>query len=274
MKKTLLFLALSIAFFSCNKKQNTANSDLQKLNLNGSIKSVLEETFMLSEDLQKGEKTMDNGFDNLKLFDKNGFILRKNLFTPEKTSAGTYIYEYDKNLLVKETKYTATENIDRVYVYSYNSDNQLDTQTAYTALGNVEYTDKFTYPSPTLSVQKSAGADGNLLYKWEYEYDANKNMIKKTWFAFGNIVFNTFIYNDKKQLIDQTEINEYGAITRWQYEYDAHGNATSESTTYPDGTQNICIFKYEYDKQNNWIVKQIFGNDIPLYRIERTIEYN
>ena len=273
MKKTALFIALSIAFFACDKKQNTTN-DLTKLNLHGAIKSVLEETYMLSADLQKGEKTMDNGFDNLKLFDKNGFIVRKNLFNPEGTSAGTYIYEYDNNhLLVKETKYTPTENIDKVYKYDY-LNKRLSMQTSYTALGSVEYTDNFTYPSPALSVQECADATGNPLYKWEYEYDTNKNMTKKTWFAFGNIVFNTFVYNDINQMTEQTEITEYGATTRWQYEYDKQGNVTSEICTYPDGTQNITVFKYEYDKQNNWIVKQIFGNDIPLYQVERTMEYD
>ena len=273
MKKTTFLIALSIAFFACDKKQNTTN-DLTKLNLHGAVKSVLEETFMLSEDLQKVAKTMDYGFDNLKTFDKDGFITQKLLFTPAGTSTGMYVYEYNNDyLLVRETKYTASNNIDRVFVYSYNKDNQLDTQTSYNALGMTEYVDKFSYPSPTLSVQESFDADGNLLYKWEYEYDANKNMTKKTWHAFGNVVFNTFIYNDKNQLTEQTEITEHGATTRWQYEYDENGNVISEICTYPDGVQIATTFKYEYDKQNNWIVKQIFGNDIPLYQVERTIEY-
>ena len=273
MKNTALTAALSLALFACST--NTADNDLRKLNLHGAVKSILEETYLLSEDGQKGAKTMDNGFDHRKLFDKKGFLVRKDLFNPEGTPAGTYIYEYNAgHLLTKETKYTPTDNIDKVYTYSYNAHHQLETQTTHTALGNVEYLDKFTHPSPTLSVQECADAAGNPLYKWEYEYDAHNNMTRKTWYAFGNIVFNTFVYNDKNQLTEQTELTDSGATTRWQYTYDAQGNATSEVCTYPDGEQNTNLFEYEYDKRNNWTVKQVSGNGVPLYRVERTIEYN
>ncbi|MDR0873969.1 MAG: RHS repeat protein [Prevotellaceae bacterium] len=265
MKKTLFVSALSLLLFSCG-----GNKESKEF----AIKSIKEENFDLTAEGQKGAKNNAVNFDNLQAFNEAGNITQKRLFNPDGSAAGTYIYEYNaKNLLIKETKYTPTENIDKVYTYSYNSDNQLETQTTHSALGNIQFADKFTYPSPTLTVQECSDAQGGIIDKYQYEYDQNHNLIKQTWFALGNAVVKTFIYNDKNLLTEQTENDSNGYTTKWQFEYDEQGNEVSQTVTYSDGTQNKTVSKYEYDKYNNWIIKQIYGNGTPLYQIERTIEY-
>ena len=111
------------------------------------------------------------------------------------------------------------------------------------------------------------------MYFFDYEYDKNRNLIKRSWNVHNNIVQMLFVYNDKNQLTTQTEINENDIETRWQYAYDEHGNVTQETTTFFDGSQIKKEMTYEYDAQGNWIVRLTFADGQPFFVTERTIEY-
>ena len=67
--------------------------------------------------------------------------------------------------------------------------------------------------------------------------------------AAGNLISkNTFKYNENGLLVEKIEIDSYGSIYK----------------------QN---FKYEFDKENNWIKKTIFINEKLSALHERKIEY-
>ena len=277
--KTVKIIASCLLFAvvcSCSSNKKKTDNDLIKRNLKGAVKSVKEEGFELilgDNELTKGNKTLYSDPDVVLLFNKDGFLTRKQVLNPDGSIMNTYIYEYDKkNQLVKETKYTATENIDRVFTYVY-KDGKLESQTINTALGSVEYVDKYSYPTEMSMKQESFDKSGNLMYFFDYEYDKNKNMTKKDWHVNNNIVQTLYVYDDKNQLMTQTEINENEIETKWEYAYDEYGNVIVEITTFFDGSQLRRDMMYEFDAQGNWIIKLTFENDNPLFVTERTIEY-
>jgi len=276
--KTIKIISTCLLFAvvcSCSNK-NITDNDLIKRNLKGTIKSITEESFELiteGDDLIKGNKTVNNDPDVVLLFNKDGFLTKKQVLNPDGSVMNTYVYEYDKeNQLVKHTKYTATENIDRVFTFVY-KDGKLESQTINTALGGVEYIDKYSYPTETTMKQESFEKSSNLMYFFDYEYDNNKNLTKKDWHVNNNIVQTLYVYDEKNQLMTQTEINESEIETKWEYAYDEYGNVIVEITTFFDGSQLTRDMMYEYDSQGNWTIKLTFENDSPLFVTERTIEY-
>ena len=270
---TCLFFAV---ICSCSTNKNITDNDLTKRNLKGSVKTVTELNFELiadGNDLIKGNKSINADPDVVLHFNKNGFLTKKQVLNFDGSVMNTYIYEYDKNnQLIKETKYTATENIDRVFTFTYQN-GKLKSQTIHTALGGVESVDKFSYPTATLMRQETFDKSENPMYFFDYEYDKNKNMTKKVWHVNNNIVQMLYVYNDKNQLVQQTEINENDIETKWQYTYDEHGNITQEITTFFDESQINKDMTYEYDAQGNWIIRLTFADGQPLFVTERSIEY-
>ncbi|MDL2262772.1 hypothetical protein LJC11_04650 [Bacteroidales bacterium OttesenSCG-928-I21] len=280
MKKISLLLLINIILFSCTSKLHYGggNNDLMKQNLTGTVKSTYERYYELTSNsgkLDKGNKTSAYGFDTYRLFNKDGFIIQKKTFNFDNSPVSTTVYEYeDENILLKETKYTATENIDKVYIYAYNEKTKLlESQTTYSAFGRVEYIDKYSYQNGLLTEVENFDGQNKSIYKWKYEYDKDGNKIKDTWHINNNITELFYTYDEESHIIKQKEINESKNVTTWEFAYDKNENKIKEVRTYSDGSQAIINIIYEYDKFDNWVVQKVFEEDMPVYVIERTIEY-
>jgi hypothetical protein len=279
-KIALLSIVCSLILVSCNNVATTTTSleddnSLKKMDLKGNVKTSKEASFELLPDGSKGGKTFEATPDSYSLFNEKGFITKKQVFGPDGNVSATYLYEYNEdNQLTKETRYSATENIDKVYTYAYGADSKsLETQTTYTALGNIESSDKFSVENGLITKQESFDALGNPVYYWSYEYDEKGNRNKATWHINNVCIQNVYSYNNNDKLIEQTEINESNISTRWKFAYDDKGNITEETSIYSDGSEVKRTYTYEYDKQGNWTKKTARENGNPLYVSERTIEY-
>jgi hypothetical protein len=279
MKKihfTLLLIGCFIAF-SCSKQSSLSN-DCKKLKLNGLVKTTLEnnyEAVATNGKITKGNKNSNGDFDTYLMFNEAGFITQKRLLNTDCTVNSIYMYEYKKNLLSKLTKYTATENIDKVFVSVYDEKTDLlTTQTTYNAFGKIESTDKYLYKNNLVSEQQTYGGNnGSLVYKWTYEYDTNGNKIKDTWYIDNATIQTTYKFDNKNQLIEQQETNKDNVVTKWKFEYDEKGNLSQEICIFFDNSQTVKKYIYQYDENNNWIEKTTIENNQPTIITERKIEY-
>lgn len=278
MKKTALtFLIILTAIgTSCSEMDNN-NNDWKKLNLKNKVKSISEQNYEAIEEngnIFKGNKSSNSELDIEVQFNKNGFLTQKTMFDINGKMLNHYKYEYnDKNLLEKTTKYTPTENIDKVYVHLYNKENMLETEITYTALGNTEYTDKYIYQNNLLLSQETYTANGNLYCKWEYQYNKNGKKTKADWHINNTLIQTSYRYNDKDELIEQEELNQDQIKTRWKYEYDNYGNISKEICIFSDNSEGIKKYEYVYDEHKNWTKKITFDNEFPSFITERTINY-
>ena len=136
----------------------------------------------------------------------------------------TLLYEYDDDGL--RTKVTKE---DESYIeYTYDNLNRLTDEHA-----------------------KSVG--GSTLWRRQYTYDkvGNRTTISRT--DGGNLVINTYVYNDLNQLED-VYLDPGTWYDRYHYEYDANGNLTSKELQHTDGGWNtLCTWTYEWDIQDRLI---------------------
>ena len=88
-------------------------------------------------------------------------------------------------------------------------------------------------------------SDGELEYKYTFEYDYKGNMIEMNWLR--------------------------GTLT---YEYDDKGNINEENYYNSDGElEDKKTYEYKFDDKENWIQQIIFEDDKPTFIVEREIKY-
>ena len=108
------------------------------------------------------------------------------------------------------------------------------------------------------------------------EYDDAGNLTRHVMYYESESIVTTYRYNEKHQLVEQVEcrdtINQIS--TTWQFEYDNKGDIIKETCTYADGSATQLEYSYQYDKQDNWIIRQtIDNNNNTRFFTERKIEY-
>lgn len=252
-----------IAFFSivivCGCTHQPTNSDISKLSLKGKVKSIKEFSYACeskhiadSVTYLKAERKREEieeyypeetslHSDKVLFFNEHGCIEKMNLFTD-----GDYIYincryEYDKdNKRILEYKYKYnSQKLEQKSIYTYNDKMLLHKVTLENPNGSpygyIEYFyDKNNRKILTVGYRAGKG----LIYKKNYKYDNNDNVIEYS-------LFHSF--ND-----------EYGSgdegrrFTKEKYKYDSNKNIISKDII-SDGKKPYNAFEYQYDEQSNLI---------------------
>jgi hypothetical protein len=184
-------------------------------------------------------------------YDREGRRTKTRLFWND-SLVHTKEFEYNKKgKLIRETKNPAPGNDPNLIVYSYD------------AKGNRIMVDKhFT--------------DEQADRKELYVYDSSGNIVGCTYLAKDekNKVEITRIFDKRKKMIEQVRYEAGVIYNRYIYKYDDKGNEL-ETDIY-NGSDKIpyhMTWKYEYDKNGNWIQKTLFENGMPGETIKREIEY-
>lgn len=273
MKLILTSLFISIFFLS------SAQNNWKELGLKGKVKSLqTQETYRYKKngkDFTPWEKTYSKSY----LFDKTG---RYTEFE-EKSSNGssTYKVKYTNNLKEKKitqaffdkennptitktvslddkgrsielVEYTKEGKLDRSYVYSYDDKGNNNTLTGKKADGQIssKYTWNFDDKNQKTDQKLETPGYANSYISWRY--DTKGNQTDEAW------------YDGKKQM-----------TFRFERVYDDKGNKIEESK-YKNGDAFLdkVAWKYEYDKQGNWIKRTQYTNAGEDFQIEeRTIVY-
>ncbi|RZT96007.1 hypothetical protein EV201_0636 [Ancylomarina subtilis] len=255
--KIVIALFSIVIMYGCTHQ--STNSDISKLNLKGKVKSIKEFSYTCKskligdsvtylkaerkreeiEEYYPEETSLNN--DNILFFNEQGCIEKINLFTDGDIIFYNNRYEYDKDnkrITEYEYKYNSSK-LAKISNYIYNDENLLKKKVIDNANGSPYGYIEYVYDDndrKILTVGYRAGK--GIIYKKNYKYDGNSNLIEFS-------LFHSF--ND-----------EYGSgdegrrFTKERYKYDSNNNIISKNMI-ASGEKPWKTFAYQYDEQSNLI---------------------
>lgn len=200
MRKCLPLLVFVLIIFGCEKEQSALEDESEK-----QLKSI--EATMVP--YKYGEPSYIDEFTwEFKEFDSKGRLVKyrykpdwdltsafysflkeetykyndKNQLIEKTTDIRRHVYEYNNNLLHKETEYSE-HGIWYIYVYEYNGDTlPSGMQSYYESLNNPSISYMYKYDSQKNRIEEYIQySDSYGILTWEY--DSHNNMTKETYFS-------------------------------------------------------------------------------------------
>jgi len=171
-------------------------------------------------------------------------------FNSDGTIKSTYkSISIKENGNVVEQKFFNNGELNTVNIYKFNSDGDMAEKSIYHPDGSLKYRDVIEYTGNS-QVSYNYNHIGELIGKKETVQDSMGNVLSsKSYYGDGGIIGSrNFIYNDQNLMIEKT-------------------------TNYSHSKQKTKTYKYQFDDNENWIVKTHFVNSIPQNIEERTITY-
>ena len=212
--------------------------------------------------------------DEYKYNDYNNVIERRVL--DESNTLWKYTYNAQQNLITEEYWENGKLNSKKIYIYDelgneaemneYDGNGDLLYKTIYTHIGN---------EVGTIENQLRYDASGEVDYNWNRMYDIAGNEMQSD-FRGESHSLKKNAYNDRNELIEEQYLyssNEPMWIKT--FDYDGLGNLVRE-TKIDYSSQNDDYeksYKYEFDKEQNWIKKVEYSKVNPVMVVLREIKY-
>ncbi|SDI66033.1 hypothetical protein [Winogradskyella thalassocola] len=247
----IIFLLFSIV--SCISDNQKRKTDVDRLQLNGKVKSYLETIRRSSNELNDTIKTtFKEQHRELILFDKNGNIIEKVSFKKNGERYKKWISVYnDKGDEIEKLEIKYPNDTLKRWTAKYDNTGNKIESLIYDSKDSILSHTKSTYnelnKETELIILKSKKVK-NQLVKVGYEYDKYDNEVKTT-----------RIYADKSKTEWFTKYDSFGNETEWTV-YDRMGNLERKDTT-----------NYTYYNNNNIKEEKSYSsNDIPgVYGISK-----
>jgi len=239
----LSLLSIAILVSGCGSNTNSENTS-DSGEKQGGVKKIKEETITNDDPIALSPKTVFKYKENGKItdeyyYDKGGVL----------TSHNQYTYNESGNV-IELNRINSASGYNSKVVYAYNSSNQLSKEITYDRNNIPLYETTCFYDAEGKLSKKEF--TNSFTYKHEYVYDENKKLNSIVYFnedgtkdiekpkdneLYQNDKNNTYKYDDKNNLIEETHNDSYGY---------------SKFTT-----------EYDYNEQGEWIKKRSFYSDSP-----------
>lgn len=203
---------------------NKENNDLDKMNLNGKIKSIRESSFQAIEkfgEVTKGIKAREDEweFDYIRTYNHKGNIIESNEYNSDGSLNFKRTYEYDdKGNKIKSNEYKSDGSLGYKSISKYDNKGNL-------IEGNV------------------CKLDGIQDYRWTLKYDDKGNLIKKEYYGLHRP-----LKNNTGQWIAKRgpwKITLKSSST-FKYEFDNKGNWIKRIDFYNNIPEHIIEREIEY----------------------------
>jgi hypothetical protein len=220
------------------------------------------------------EKTSDRVYQ----FNIDGNLVEFNRFKEDGTPAMKTVYTYnDKQNKVEATNFDANNNQTSTTITTVNGNGFKTEEQSYSSDGKLSSRHTFEYDDKNNNTKKTIyRADGTVSGTFTWTYDSKGNPIKvKKQFSGSTEHVQDFVYNEKGYLLGETSYDDRGGIDiRFERYYDEYGNKIQEIKYKRRDLLGSQAWKYEYDKQGNWVKKiHINGEGIEFHTEERKIIY-
>lgn len=284
MKKFLL--AIIVLLGSCGT-YNSKN-DLEKENLQGNVKSVMEIHYNVIEKFGKIEKGEKKGFITIH-YNQWGNKFEKNLLgapiSVHLTLRKRCSYQYDdQGNMNEESCYNLDGSLYRKHIYKYDNVGNMIERNDYNANGNLEI--RFTFKNDdqgknTESIWYTDPDSDQFTTKTVYEYDDRGNMIEGNDYSFSGNFKSGFTrsYDELGNKVEETiyDRGDKNYNRNFTYKYDEQRNVVEKNVINSSPRYSPDLFKYsheyEYDKSRNWVKNIRFLDGKPYLIIKREIEY-
>ncbi|SNA74769.1 hypothetical protein [Flavobacterium psychrophilum] len=277
MKLNIYFLLICfICLQSCNKNNNE-KSDTEKLNLNGKIKSITENSFHAIEkfgEIIKGKSSNNllNKENHQMIYNNNGYLIE------EKNEP---IYYRLTNKYNSENKVVEVKTFDESGVLTGTTIKKYDkkgNENEYSQFyqGKLVAKGKFLYDDKGNRIEhKYYNENGDLESMQKNTYDNQNNLIGYKYYdANGVLGFSSkYVFDSSGNEIESVNYNSLGNIDRKTIStYNSDNLIIEFKDTFNDNYYTEK-YTYKFDSNKNWIEKIVFKNGKPESIIERTIEY-
>lgn len=228
---------------------------IYKYNINGKVIEhkilVLIDSAIVNKDISTISKDIYNS-SVANVYDEKGNHIESNYYNDNGSLSSKQKYKYDKqNNNIEWAEYYSDGSLKRKEKYSYDGNGNLISYLNY----------RF---------------DGSLLIGYTFNYDERGNIIHDSSLIAVLGDQHNYIYDDSNRLIEESSFNSrttysfdgngnvveesqyIGTLLRLddKYEYDSHGNITGYTRYAANGDivkEKSVTWKYEYDKNGNWI---------------------
>lgn len=288
MKKfNILVFCILLILSGCSN--NLKKNDLERMDLNGPIKSVKETSYKANlkfGEYVKGERERYGYNKDLYIiFNKKGFGVEKNEYESDGDLWEKIKYKYNnKNNLIERNKYWSDGDLLSKNKYEYNVNGDIINAKRYTeSKGNLklQFFSKFeTNDESKKTKEIRYNPDSSIINKWQFQY-VNGNLTKLSSYDSKNNITAKYIYTygaNDNMLMEKIYYENSGGLelnNKLIYEYNDEGNMISKVVyTSDDKIENRIKYQYlEYDKYNNWLRKLTLISDTSDYILEREIKY-
>ena len=223
----------------------------------------------------KFENYENTQIDEYKYNDYNNVLERRIADWGETT--WKYAYDAQQNLITEEYWIHEKLNSKKIFIYDesnneiemneYNEEGDLENKTIYEYNGNEDV---------ILKTAVSYDASGEIKYKWYRKYDISGNEIQSDFRGGSYNSLDEKSYNDRHELIEERQLYSLNE-PMWvkQFEYDELGNLIREKkidySSLNDDYEKS--YKYEFDKEKNWIKQVEYSKLHPEKVVIREIKY-
>jgi hypothetical protein len=279
----LIIISSSILItFGCSNNKEEEETDLKKENLNGPVSSVSFRQYSVVDkfgELIKGKsKIMKNGWESIITdYKRDGKIvfIKNSIF-------GMMVNEwffYDKNNHLIRIDYMNSDSVkSRSRNYIYNKENVLiEINDFYVESLKTVLVKKLSYNKLGQRVKEINFSNGNITDKTTFEFDEYGNEIKLQYFdslgAKSGYTINDYSIDGCLQsfIVISKENDTLGV---YKYTYDDFNNLSKVIIELPSLKKGTEIsFKYQYDKENNWVEKIMYQDGKAISINERVITY-
>ena len=225
------------------------------------------------------EKSFGEEIKYLNNYDVNNNIIETNFYKSDTILAIKIKYKYDlKGNEIEKCTYGRGDSIVEKKIFKYNLNNYIIEENLYNSKNKLSSKIKYKYDIRGNKIEESQyNSDGSLFMKITIKYDTMNRNIETNWNeCHGENITpkfknqkSTFKYDEKGNKIERKDYKDGVYSGETIYKYDGRGNIIEGNS----GIQSIESYKYEYDKNGNWIKKITLYNDEPKEIKERQIKY-
>ncbi len=246
--------------------ETTPTSDLQKEELKGPVKQVMQvtyTTYMRGNSVKPGKITGSSLYDNkntIICYNEQGQKVRERKFEPD--SSEEYFYN-EKGQLAETRQYNAIGLLNHVITVVYNARGSQLESINTKADGTLHWHVKHTYNNEGLPVYyiHESGPERRIAAAVKYEYNQWNKPTLITHYNSQNEVSTTTRYSYNEQGLETERVSEHtnpDAITynqRITKKYNNHGDCI-ENTHYDHNgnIKHLFTYTHEYDSNGNKIV--------------------
>jgi YD repeat-containing protein len=200
-----------------------------------------------------GMKELDKVYKSTYSYDEKGYCIEKKFYTSDKSrfeETGTIAFKYDdKGHMIEKNEYKPNGHTIQTITYKYDDKGRQTEWNELKSNGSLKSTFTYKYDDKGNLIEEP-NSDG-----WKYLYTLDEK---------GNkIEINTYNQNGK-------------LIWKHLYKYDNNRDLIEKKTYKPNGSllDNITYtYKYDFDKNLNWIEIAEFWNGVQAKSTKREIVY-
>lgn len=268
------------------------SSGLLTIGLKGKVKSVKQTSYKAEDSsgvIRMGIKknaslgvTVNSNFNIL--FDDKGRIIKEKYYKTSGELEITSNHSYNNTYMEETDESDLNGKIQIHRSYKYNSKGEKIESSSFLIYddgGNFNNKMIFTYNDKGNLIGWDVYTTKNkinLQRKSIYKYDDKGNQIENNMYTSKGIPAGkeTYKYDEIGNITEQIYYNNDCKTIEKKlvFKYDKEGNVILKEQYQPtDKISKKWVYKYKYDKNNNWIERVDFENENAMFILERELEY-